>query len=140
MKVGNVGLNTGLNIESKGNKNRSDFSESFNQANKAKTKEELESYMKEIKSIGERLVATQNYTDVIKYKQVIKGYLKSVVDYVYSLNQNTSFWDGNYFTTVKTVNEKLDEMTRELMYEQKENIDMASKIDEINGLLLDIYM
>ena len=92
------------------------------------------------KNNRERLAVTQNYTDVIKYKQVIKGYLKSIVDYVYDLNKNDSFWDKNYLTTVKTVNEKIEEITKELIYEQKENIDVAAKIDEINGLLIDIYM
>lgn len=140
MKVRNIGLNTGLSIESKNTKSKADFSESFNQTNRSKTKEELDAYMVEIKKTGERLVTTQNYTDVIKYKHAIKGYLKSIVDYVYTLNKKDSFWDSNYFTTVNTVNEKLDEMTRELIYEQKENINMASKIDEINGLLIDIYM
>lgn len=140
MKVRNISISANLNIENKGNKAKSDFSENFNQASRSKTKEELDQYMKEIKDIGKRLIATQNYTDVVKYKKAIKGYLKSVVDYVYTLNQNTSFWNNNYFTTVNTVNEKIDEMTRELVYEQKENIDMASKIDEINGLLLDIYL
>jgi hypothetical protein len=140
MKVRNVGLNTGLSIESKSNKSKLDFSDSFNQTNRSKTKEELEAYIKEIKTTGERLAITQNYTDVIKYKQVIKGYLKSIVDYVYDLNKNDSFWDKNYFTTVKTVNEKLEEITKELIYGQKENIDAAAKIDEINGLLIDIYM
>ena len=140
MKVRNIGFNTGLNIESKNSKSKLDFSDSFNQTNRSKTKEELEAYIKEIKTTGERLAITQNYTDVIKYKQVIKGYLKSIVDYVYDLNKNDSFWDKNYFTTVKTVNEKLEEITKELIYGQKENIDAAAKIDEINGLLIDIYM
>jgi hypothetical protein len=140
MKVQNIGLNTGLNIETKNTKNKLDFSDSFNQANKSKTKEELDIYVNEIRETGKKIVATQNYTDVIKYKKVIKGYLKSIVDYVYTLNKNDSFWDRNYFTTVKTVNEKLEQVTKELIYDQKENIDIAAKIDEINGLLIDIYM
>lgn len=140
MRVGSIGINTKLNIENKGNDTKSEFSENFNQASRYKTKEELEQYRKEIKAVGERLITTQNFTDVVKYKKAIKGYLKSVVDYVYSLNKNTSLWNDNYFTTVNTVNEKLDKMTRELVYEQKQNIDIASKIDEINGLLLDIYL
>lgn len=140
MKVRNIGLNTGINIESKNNKSKLDFSDSFNQTNKSKTKEELELYIKEIKTTGDRLSVTQNYTDVVKYKQVIKGYLKSIVDYVYTLDKKNSFWDTNYFTTVNTVNEKLEEITKELIYEQKNNINIASKIEEINGLLIDIYM
>ena len=54
--------------------------------------------------------------------------------------KSTSFWDRNYFTTVNTINEKLENMTRELIYEEQSNINIASQIDEINGLLLDIYM
>ncbi|MGX4600765.1 YaaR family protein [Faecalimicrobium sp. JNUCC 81] len=140
MKVGNIGLNPSINIESKNNKSKLDFSDSFNQTNRSKTKEELELYIKEIKNTGSRLAATQNYTDVVKYKKVIKNYLKSIVDYVYELNKKDSFWDTNYFTTVSTVNEKLEEITKELLYDQKSNIDVASKVDEINGLLIDIYM
>lgn len=140
MRVGSIGINTKLNIENKGNDTKSGFSENFNQASRYKTKEELDQYRKEIEVVGQRLITTQNFTDVVKYKKAIKGYLKSVVEYVYSLNKNTSFWNNNYFTTVNTVNEKLDKMTRELVYEQKQNIDIASKIDEINGLLLDIYL
>lgn len=140
MKVINVGLNPGINIESKNNKSKLDFSDSFNQTNRSKTKEELELYIKEIKKTGDRLSVTQNYTDVVKYKQAIKGYLKSIVDYVYTLNKKDSFWDTNYFTTVNTVNEKLEEITKELIYDQKNNINVAAKIEEINGLLIDIYM
>ncbi len=140
MKVQNIGLSPGLNIETKNTKNKLDFGDSFNETNKSKTKEELDIYVNEIRETGKKLVATQNYTDVIKYKQVIKGYLKSIVDYVYTLNKNDSFWDRNYFTTVKTVNENLEQITKELIYNQKENIDIAAKIDEINGLLIDIYM
>lgn len=140
MKIRNVGITKNVNIETKINKEKLDFSDSFENTNKSKTKEELELYIKDIKKIGERLALTKGYTDVIKYKKVIKEYLKTVVNYVYSINKKSSFWDSNYFTTVKTVNDKLDEITKDLLYNEKDNIDVASKIDDINGLLIDIYM
>ena len=140
MKVGNINHNVNLSIESKGIKEKTNFNEILNSSNKIKTKEEINQQMVQIKKIGEKLVSTKSYGDVIQYKKLIKDYLKSVVDYMYDLNQNTSFWDRNYFTTVKTINEKLENITRELFYEEKENINIASQIDEINGLLLDIYM
>ena len=141
MKVEQLSLNRNINaIENKVNKQKSSFNDSFNQANKFKSKEEIELYIREIKSMGNRVVATQNYNDVLNYKKVIKSYLKSVVDYMYSLNQDSSFWDGNYFKTVKIVDEKLEAVTKELLYDQKDNIDLATKIDEINGLLIDMYL
>ena len=141
MKVEQVGINRNINtIENRGNKQKSSFNDSFNLANRFKSKEEIELYIKEIKSIGEKVVATQNYSDVVNYKKAIKTYLKSVVDYMYSLNQDSSFWDGNYFKTVKIVDEKLESITKELLYDQKDNIDLATKVDEINGLLVDMYL
>ena len=141
MKVEHSNLNRNIStIENKGNKQKSSFNDSFNQANKFKSKEEIELYIREIKSMGNRVVATKNYNDVVNYKKVIKSYLKSVVDYMYSLNQDSSFWDGNYLKTVKVVDEKLEDITKELLYDQKDNIDLATKIDEINGLLIDMYL
>lgn len=141
MKVEQLNINRNINnIENKVSAQKSSFNDSFNQANKFKSKEEIELYIKEIKSIGNKLVATQNYNDVVNYKKVIKQYLKSVVDYMYSLNQDSSFWNGNYFKTVKIVDEKLDGITKKLLYDQKDNIDLATKIDEINGLLIDMYL
>lgn len=140
MRVRNIDLNRNLTVESRGNKGKTDFNDSFNLASRSKTKEELDLQMKEIKKIGERLVITKSYGDVVYYKKLIKDYLKSVVDHIYDINKNTSFWDRNYFTTVDAINEKLENMTRELIYEEQSNLNIASKIDEINGLLLDIYM
>ncbi len=140
MRVRNIDLNRNLTVESRGNKGKTDFNDSFNLASRSKTKEELDLQMKEIKKIGERLVITKSYGDVVHYKRLIKDYLKSVVDHIYDINKNTSFWDRNYFTTVNAINEKLENMTRELIYEEQSNLNIASKIDEINGLLLDIYM
>ncbi len=140
MRIRNIDLNRNLTIESRGNKGKADFNDSFNLASRSKTKEELDLQMKEIKKIGERLVITKSYGDVVHYKKLIKDYLKSVVDHIYDINKNTSFWDRNYFTTVNAINEKLENMTRELIYEEQSNLNIASKIDEINGLLLDIYM
>ena len=131
MRVRNIDLNRNLTVESRGNKGKTDFNDSFNLASRSKTKEELDLQMKEIKKIGDRLVITKSYGDVVHYKRLIKDYLKSVVDHIYDINKNTSFWDRNYFTTVNAINEKLENMTRELIYEEQSNLNIASKIDEI---------
>ena len=104
------------------------------------TKEEVDKYLNQIKEIGKKLIHTKGYTDVINYKQVIQKYLKSVVEYAYEIDKKDSFWNQNYFRTVNVVNEKLESITRDFFNDEKENIDMASQIDEINGLLIDLYL
>ena len=51
MKVGSITHNRNLSVESKGSKEKANFSDSFNLAHSSKTKEELELQMKEIKNV-----------------------------------------------------------------------------------------
>ena len=78
-------------------------------------------------------------SDVKNYKTTIKNYLKAVVDYTYTLNKNIGFWENQYYCTVETINEKLESLANELLSEEKENLDISSTIDIIQGLLIDIY-
>lgn len=106
---------------------------------KSATKEELESYIKDIKKKGNKLILSKSYIDVKNYKSTIKNYLKAVVDYTYILNKNIGFWENQYYSTVETINEQLESLTNELLSEEKENLDISSTIDTIQGLLIDIY-
>ena len=133
-------LTESSNIEARKVKPGASFHDSFNQINRLKTKEEVDGYINQIKDLGKQLVNTKGYSDVIRDKQVIQKYLKSVVNYAYEVDRKDSFWNNNYFRTVNVVNEKLESLTRDFLSDEKENIDIASKIDDINGLLIDLYM
>ena len=133
-------LTESSNIEARKVKPGASFHDSFNQINRLKTKEEVDGYINQVKDLGKQLVNTKGYSDVIRYKQVIQKYLKSVVNYAYEVDRKDSFWNNNYFRTVNVVNEKLESLTRDFLSDEKENIDIASKIDDINGLLIDLYM
>lgn len=139
MRIDNLKRNTKTEVKNKLTSSKKEFSDSFNGTYKSKTKEDIQKYINEIKKKGNRIAITQNYVDVINYKNLIKEYLKAVVDYTYSLNKNTSFWETQYFTTVETINEKLEQLTKDTMNAQRESMDIASTIDNIQGLLVDIY-
>ena len=42
------------------------------------------------------------------------------------------------FTIIKVVDKKLNDLTKELIKNQKIQIDILSRIEEINGLLIDL--
>ena len=119
---------------------KNEFSSTFDETYKQSQKQEIDVYINRIKNIGTQIISTQNYSDVVNYKKVIKEYLKEIVDYTYSLNKNTSFWESQYYTTVETINSKLEELTKNVLSEQKYNIDIASSIEGIQGLIIDIYI
>ena len=119
--------------------NRKDFSQNLSQEQQKKSHEQLKRMVDDIKKKGNRLVITKTYADVRMYKKMIKEYLESVLQYMYDTKKDISFWQTQYFITVDTVDDKLEELTAALLGEEKENIDIASTIDEIQGLIVDIY-
>ena len=73
------------------------------------------------------------------YKKMIKEYLQSILKYMYETKKDISFWQTQYFITVDTVDNKLEELTKGLLSDEKDNINIASTIDEIQGMIVDIY-
>ncbi|CAH0438055.1 Conserved hypothetical protein, DUF327 domain [Clostridium neonatale] len=73
------------------------------------------------------------------YKKMIKEYLESVLKYMYETKKDISFWQTQYFVTVDTVDGKLEELTQAVLGDQKENINIAATIDEIQGMIVDMY-
>lgn len=139
MEIRSIQPSRNIGVKDKTVSARSDFSESFMKSYKSATKEELESYIKDIKKKGNKLILSKSYIDVKNYKSTIKNYLKAVVDYTYILNKNIGFWENQYYSTVETINEQLESLTNELLSEEKENLDISSTIYTIQGLLIDIY-
>lgn len=138
MEIGRVGRRTVTNDRTVIS-NKKDFSQSFNQAKERKSQEQLKKMMEDIKKKGNRLVITKTYADVRIYKKMIKEYLESVLQYMYQTNKDISFWQTQYFITIETVDKKLEELTTVLLGEEKENLNIAATIDEIQGLIVDIY-
>ena len=139
MEIKRVGKNTRIDTERKISSSRKDFSQSFNQSRDRRSGEELKRMIDDIKKRGNRLVLTKTYADVAAYKRMIKDYLESILKYMYDLKKDVSFWQTQYFLTVDTIDGKLEELTNMLLSEERENLNIASTIDEIQGLIVDIY-
>lgn len=138
MEIGRV-RSSGITQERKISSNKKDFSQSFSQARDRKSQEQLKQMMDDIKKKGNRLVITKTYADVRAYKKMIKEYLQSVLQYMYDTKKDMSFWQTQYFVTVETIDGKLEELTEALLGDERENINIASTIDEIQGMIVDIY-
>ncbi|WP_297435561.1 YaaR family protein [uncultured Clostridium sp.] len=118
---------------------KKEFSQNFNDAKDRKSNEELQKMIKDIKSKGDRLILNKSYGDVRAYKRLIKDYLKEVLAHMYKIKNNTSFWQTQYFITVETIDEKLENLTVELLKAEKDNLKVAGTVDEIQGMIVDIY-
>jgi uncharacterized protein len=139
MEVGRINRKDLIKSERKVISEKKDFSQSFNQAKERKSEEQLKNMINDIHKKGNRLVITKTYGDVVAYKKLIKEYLESILDYMYSTKRDVSFWQTQYFITVDTIDEKLEELTKSLLNNETENLNVAASIDEIQGLIVDIY-
>ncbi|WML36912.1 YaaR family protein [Clostridium sp. OS1-26] len=139
MEISRVGRTTSVPAEKKSITVKKDFSQSFNSQMEKRSEQQLKEMFDNIKKKGNRLAITKCYSDVKSYKKMIKDYLESVLNYMYKVKKDISFWQTQYFITVDTIDQKLEELTQKLVDDQKENLSVAATIDDIAGLLVDIY-
>ncbi|MPN43813.1 hypothetical protein SDC9_191374 [bioreactor metagenome] len=139
MEISKIRRSTPVKQEGVSITSKSDFTRNFNFARQQKSEEELKQMFKDIKNKGNRLAVSKCYADVRAYKRAIKEYLESMLAFMYSVKKDISFWQTQYYVTVETVDKKLEELTAMLLSEEKENLDIAGTIDEITGLIVDIY-
>ena len=139
MEISRLKSSSPVTMEKKQTTMKKDFSQSFNFAREHKSEEQLKEMHDKIKKKGNRLSITKCYVDVKAYKSMIKEYLTSVLSHMYSIKKDIRFWQTQYFITVDVIDSKLEDLTRMLLSEEKEKLNVASTIDEISGLIVDIY-
>lgn len=77
------------------------------------------------------------------YKKKITQFLHFVVKNSYDVESQTGirsprFKNRKKYTIVTVVNEKLDQLAKDIMFLQSNQISMLAKIEEINGILIDL--
>ena len=138
MEIGRVRRGT-VSSERRVTTEKKDFSHSFNQQRQRKSEEQLNKMIDDIKKRGSRLITTKTYVDVIMYKKMIKEYLESILEFMYQTKKDISFWQTQYYVTVDTIDNKLEELTQALLSDEKDNINIVAAVDEIQGMIVDIY-
>ena len=77
------------------------------------------------------------------YKKMIADFMDEAVGNSRKFSKQ-SFLDrrGKHrvYAVIKKVNEELDELTKEVLYGEKDRIKILKRLDEIKGLILDIVM
>jgi uncharacterized protein YaaR (DUF327 family) len=103
--------------------------------------EPLDELMEDITALGDALVKTPTLENVRRYRERVKQFLKYVVDHVIEVEERTSganILKRKKYLLVNTVDGKLEALVREFLSGQKEHIDLLGRINEVNGLLVDL--
>lgn len=98
--------------------------------------------LEEITGQGKRLKKHMDVRDMRKYRTLIKGFMNEIINRSHKFTRE-NFLDrrGRHrvYGIVKLIDENLDELAKELIKDEKDTLLILSKIDEIRGLLLDIF-
>ncbi|NLP36062.1 MAG: YaaR family protein [Firmicutes bacterium] len=120
-------------------KGKQSFSDSLDFAQQQQSKEQLRAMVDDIKVAGKRLKDKQTYANLQEYKKIIKEYLNFILKNYYIIVKERNITQTTLYTRIEIIDKEIEELTMQLLSEQKENFAIMAKIDHIEGLLLDIY-
>ncbi len=102
----------------------------------------LQGLMEEITMQGDRLYKRRDVRDMKRYRSLIKEFMNEVVSRSHSFSRE-NFLDrrGRHrvYGIIRLIDENLDDLAKELVKDEQDNLAILNKIGEIKGLLLDIF-
>ncbi len=108
----------------------------------AELSQRLTELLTQIEDQGKKISKKTDIRDMRRYRALIKDFLNEVVNRSHEFSRE-NFLDrrGRHrvYGIIRQVDDVLDSLAQELVKEEKDNIAILNKIDEIRGLLLDIF-
>ncbi len=105
--------------------------------------EKLVSLYDEIRVKGEKLTERMSISDLKEYRAKVSEFMNEVVTNSHEFSRQ-NFLDkrGRHrvYGIVKHVNKNLDDIAQELLKTEKDKMSILEKVDEINGLLIDVLI
>ena len=136
-------LNSKDERRSEMNSNKATFAEALQKKGETDLDTRLAKLMSEINLQGEQLGKNMDIKELKQYKRLIAEFMDEVVNSSLKYTKHNQFdrrGRHKVYAMVKKVNAKVEELSREFLKEEKDNIMILDSIGTIKGMLLDIYM
>ncbi|MDI6785298.1 MAG: YaaR family protein [bacterium] len=82
------------------------------------------------------------YENLLTYKELVQTFMKETIDKSYEVKERVSrrsLEKQKIYFIVEKVNKDLEYLTEKILSNHSETINLIAKMDEIRGLLLDLY-
>ena len=123
--------------------NGTQFSSHMDRQFSENQEEELRKKAQEIEKQGKHLASHIDVSQLKAYKRLVMEFLDEAVRSSSRFTKD-SFLDrrGRHrvFSTIKIVNEKLEQLTRDVLDSERDNIAILGRIEDIRGLILDLVL
>ncbi|WNS81295.1 YaaR family protein [Domibacillus sp. DTU_2020_1001157_1_SI_ALB_TIR_016] len=104
--------------------------------------EKMNRMVKDIEVQGEKLAEHRTIDDLRKYKKMVKEFMQEAVDSGLQLEEQRGFnrrGRTKVYKIVKEVDSRLTQLANDVINKEKSQLDILSKVGEIQGLLVNIY-
>ncbi|MCF7928940.1 MAG: YaaR family protein [Spirochaetales bacterium] len=101
----------------------------------------VEQMLDEVHSLGERLKGNPTITEIREYKKAVRSFMRYVLARSFEVEQKRSSLNplkAKKHTLVRVIDKKLDELAEGILQNQRRQLDLLKKIEEIYGLLVDL--
>lgn len=143
LRVNNSGQPKALNIEVQPNseKRGTEFNNILAHTKQLQS-QELEIFLKRLNVQGQKLAETLSVHDLVDFKNMVKSFLKSTLGKSRTMQEET-IWDfrgqPKIMARVTKIDRALEELGEQILSSQTEPLKILAKIDEIKGLIIDLF-
>jgi uncharacterized protein YaaR (DUF327 family) len=104
--------------------------------------EALESLLDNVHDTGDRLTKNPSHALLQEYKKAVKDFLQVVVSSAFEVAQKEGRlkkdFKRNKYTQINLINARLDKLAASVLQGQAGALSLLAKVEELNGLLVDL--
>lgn len=120
-----------------------EFKEKLSEINQQEIKERLDKLFSIINEQGKKLKKSLDKKDMIEYKKRVKDFLR-ILNKEFARAKQSFSWDrrGNMksYTIIEKIDVNLEALQELFMTEQADALEVLKRVDEIRGMLMDLYI
>lgn len=118
-----------------------DFSQTFARTQKLQG-QELEHFLSRVDEQGRKLAQSLTVRDLINFKDLIKSFLRSTFGQSRKM-QEDNVWDYSgrpkVMARITKIDKALEDLGQQILDDHAKPLDILAKIDEIRGLIVDLF-
>ena len=130
------------NLESQNSLERtSDFGGVLSQTQKIQ-RIELQAFLDRLGTQGKKLAQTLSLRDLKDFRDMVKSFLRSTFGQSRKMQEDSS-WDSQgrpkVMARITKIDQTLEALGKQLLDQQADPLEVLTKIDEIRGLIVDLF-
>lgn len=118
------------------------FFETLQAVERKQVVQDIEAKLAELDEAAVALAKSPIYANLIRYKKLVQEILSDLLKDAYAVKSKTGFdryGSRRLYQTIHLIDKRLQELTEAVLNKHRPVLNLVEKLDEIRGLLCDLY-